>query len=56
MQVALALLDNIAIDPTFEVICVVNSEIDSQLSTLAKGKIKHYFIELYRSKIFIFFG
>ena len=45
VQVALALLDNIAIDPTFEVICVVNSEIDSQLSTLAKGKIKHYFIE-----------
>lgn len=45
VQVALAFIENIAIDPTFEVICVVNSEIDSQLSSLAKGKIKHYFIE-----------
>ncbi len=45
VQVALSLIENIAIDPTFEVICVVNPEIDKQLSMLAKKKIKHYYIE-----------
>lgn len=45
VQVALALLENISRDPTFEVICVVNPEIDKQLSILAKKNIKHYYIE-----------
>lgn len=45
VQVALALLENIAIDSTFEVICVVNYEIASQLSNLAKQRIEHYYIE-----------
>lgn len=45
VQVALSLIENIAIDPSFEVICVVNPEIDKQLSILAKESIKHYYIE-----------
>jgi glycosyltransferase involved in cell wall biosynthesis len=45
VQVALSLIENIAVDPTFEVICVVNPEIDKQLSILTKQKIKHYYIE-----------
>lgn len=45
VQVALSLIENIAVDPTFEVICVVNPEIDKQLSILIKKKIKHYYIE-----------
>lgn len=45
VQVALSFIENISIDPGFEVICVVNPEIDKQLSTLAKKKIKHYYIE-----------
>lgn len=45
VQVALSFIEKIAIDPSFEVICVVNSEIDKQLSTLAKKNIKHYYIE-----------
>lgn len=46
IQVALAFIENIAIDPNFEVICVVNPEIDQQLSILAKKNIKHYYIEI----------
>lgn len=45
VQVALSFIEKIAIDPSFEVICVVNPEIDKQLSTLAKKNIKHYYIE-----------
>lgn len=45
VQVALSLIENIAIDPSFEVICVVNPEIDKQLSILAKESIKHYYVE-----------
>lgn len=45
LQVALSFIENIAIDPSFEVICVVNPEIDKQLSNLAKDSIKHYYVE-----------
>lgn len=45
VQVALSILKNISIDPLFEVICVVNPEIDKQLSAKAKERIQHYYIE-----------
>ncbi|WKT73382.1 glycosyltransferase [Acinetobacter variabilis] len=45
IQVALSFIENIALDPLFEVVCVVNPEIDKQLSSLAKQSIKHYYIE-----------
>lgn len=45
VQVALSLIESIAIDPSFEVICIVNPTIDKQLSILAKESIKHYYIE-----------
>lgn len=45
IQVALSFLENIAIDPYFQIICIVNPEIDKQLSILAKESIKHYYVE-----------
>lgn len=45
VQVALSLIENIAVDPDFEVICVVNSEIDKQVSVQAKENIEYYYIE-----------
>lgn len=45
LQVALSFIENIAIDPSFEVICVVNPDIDKQLSILAKDSVKHYYVE-----------
>lgn len=45
VQVALSLIENIAIDPDFEVVCVVNSEINKQLSVQAKENIEYYYIE-----------
>ncbi|AGQ04749.1 TPA: glycosyltransferase [Acinetobacter baumannii] len=45
VQVALSIIENIANDKDFEVICVVNSEIDKQLSLNAKNNIKHYYVE-----------
>lgn len=45
VQVALSVLENISLDPLFEVICVVNPEIDQQLSAVAKKSIKYYYVE-----------
>lgn len=45
VQVALSIIENIAVDKNFEVVCVVNTEIDKQLSLSAKNGIKHYYIE-----------
>lgn len=45
LQVALAFIENIAIDPFFEVICVVNPEIDKQLSILTKESVEYYYVE-----------
>jgi Glycosyltransferase len=45
VQVALSIIENIAADKDFEVVCVVNTEIDKQLSLSAKNNIKHYYIE-----------
>ena len=45
VQVALSFIENIAFDPNFEVICIVNPEIDKQLSNLVKQNIKYYYIE-----------
>lgn len=45
VQVALSFIENIAIDSSFKVICVVNPEIDQQLSLQAKENIKHYYVE-----------
>ncbi|AZC01301.1 hypothetical protein DKE52_020220 [Acinetobacter pittii] len=45
VQVALSIIENIATDENFEVICVVNTEIDKQLSLSAKSNIEHYYVE-----------
>lgn len=45
IQVALSFLENIAFDSEFELICVVNPEIDKQLSIVAKNKIRNYYVE-----------
>ena len=45
VQVALSFIENIAKDPDFEIICVVNPEIDKQLSSQIKNNIKNYYIE-----------
>lgn len=45
VQVALSIIENIAADKDFEVVCVVNAEIDKQLSLSARNNIKHYYIE-----------
>lgn len=45
VQVALSLIENIAIDLSFELVCVVNPEIDQQLSLRAKESIQHYYVE-----------
>ena len=45
VQVALSFIENIALDPSFEVICVVNPVIDKQLSSIAKKSIENYYIE-----------
>lgn len=45
VQVALSIIENIAADKDFEVVCVVNTEIDKQLSLSARNNIKHYYIE-----------
>ncbi|WP_180028522.1 glycosyltransferase [Acinetobacter sp. YH16032] len=55
VQVALAFIENIANDPEFEVICVVNTQIDQQLSVLTKSKFKHYYVENTVSVFFKFF-
>lgn len=45
VQVALSFIENMANDPEFEVVCVVNPQIDQQLSALTKSKFKHYYVE-----------
>lgn len=45
VQVALALINNIALDPAFEVICVSSEEVDAQLTSKIKFGIKHYYPE-----------
>ncbi|WP_263576723.1 glycosyltransferase [Acinetobacter pseudolwoffii] len=45
IQVALSFLENIAFDSDFELVCVVNPEIDKQLSIAAKNRIKSYYVE-----------
>lgn len=45
VQVALALINNIALDPAFEVICVTSEEVDAQLTSKIKFGIKHYYPE-----------
>lgn len=45
VQVALSLIENIANDNDFEVICVTNPEIDRQLTESIKSKFKHYYVE-----------
>ncbi|ETR96552.1 glycosyltransferase [Acinetobacter lactucae] len=45
VQVALSIIENIAADKDFEVVCVVNTEIDKQLSLSVRNNIKHYYIE-----------
>ncbi|MCO8079149.1 glycosyltransferase [Acinetobacter lwoffii] len=45
VQVALSLIENIAADSDFKATCVVNSEIDNQLSTLTKQSFDKYYIE-----------
>ncbi|EXS32112.1 glycosyltransferase [Acinetobacter sp. 826659] len=45
VQVALSIIENITADKDFEVVCVVNTEIDKQLSLSARNNIKHYYIE-----------
>lgn len=45
VQVALSFIENIAIDPDFKIICIVNPEIDKQLSLQAKENIEYYYIE-----------
>lgn len=45
IQVALALIENISKDQNFEVVCIVNPEIDQQLSLRAKENITHYYVE-----------
>lgn len=45
LQVALALIENISRDLYFELVCVVNPEIDQQLSGESKKLIKNYYIE-----------
>jgi len=45
VQVALSIIENIALDPSFDVICVVNPEIDKQLSIKAKESVEHYYVE-----------
>lgn len=55
VQVALAFIENIANDPEYEVICVVNPQIDQQLSAAAKKKLRHYYVEKTVSIPFKFF-
>ena len=45
VQVALSVIENIANDNDFDVICVSNPEIDRQLSENTKSKFKHYYVE-----------
>ncbi|TNL49105.1 hypothetical protein EYB59_12600 [Acinetobacter bereziniae] len=45
VQVALALINNIALDPAFEVICVTSEEVDAQLTSKIKFGIHHYYPE-----------
>lgn len=45
VQVALSVINNITVDPSFEVICVVNPQIDMQLSDEIKSKISYYYVE-----------
>jgi glycosyltransferase involved in cell wall biosynthesis len=45
VQVALALINNIALDPAFEVICVTSEEVDAQLTSKIKFGIQHYYPE-----------
>lgn len=46
VQVALALINNIAQDPTFDVICVTSPQVDMQLSPEIKAKISYYYAEV----------
>lgn len=46
VQVALALINNIAQDPTFDVICVTSPQVDIQLSPEIKAKISYYYAEV----------
>lgn len=45
VQVALAFIENISKDQNFEVVCIVNSEIDKQLNNFTKDEIEHYYVE-----------
>ena len=46
VQVALAVINNIAQDPTFDVICVTSPQVDMQLSPEIKAKITYYYPEV----------
>ena len=45
VQVALSLINNIIVDPDFEVIFVSSPQIDNQLSDEIRSKIKYYYAE-----------
>lgn len=45
VQVALSLIENIAADSDFQVTCIVNSEIDKQLSSATKDSFENYYVE-----------
>lgn len=45
VQVALALINNIALDQAFEVICVTSEQVDAQLTSEIKFSIQHYYPE-----------
>ena len=45
VQVALSLINNIIVDPEFDVIFVSSPQIDNQLSDEIKSKIKYYYAE-----------
>lgn len=46
VQVALSLINNIVLDPAFEVIFIASPQIDHQISQSVKNKISHYYSEV----------
>ena len=45
VQVALAFINQISADSNFEIICVVSPQLNEQINTNVKKRIKHYYIE-----------
>ena len=45
LQVALSLINNIALDKDFELICVVSPQLDSQIEEKIKNNISYYHVE-----------